>query len=268
MTTHLPDPPLAFGLTAGPRPWLGELGQALVELGYDELWSNHVRGASGLDTLAAVADGAPSLRLAVGVIALSETSPAQVAALVAATGFTPDRLTVGVGSGSGRSLAAVRAGVVALRELIPGNQIGLAAVGPRMATLGGEVADVVLLNWTGPRVAGERRAAISAAARAAGRAAPRIAAYVRVAVGPGASERLAREQAHYAGYGGAYRSVILEQEARGESPIGIAAEEPGGVPPALDAYRSVLDTVVIRGLPPDDSLEAWLAVARAATLRS
>jgi hypothetical protein len=33
-------------------------------------------------------------------------------------------------------------------------------------------------------------------------------------------------------------------------------------------YRSVLDTVVIRGLPAEDTLEAWLDVARAATLRA
>jgi len=58
------------------------------------------------------------------------------------------------------------------------------------------------------------------------------------------------------------------QIARGESVIGIAAEEPGGVAPALLPYWSALDTVVIRGLPAGDTLEAWLDVARAATLRA
>jgi hypothetical protein len=32
----------------------------------------------------------------------------------------------------------------------------------------------------------------------------------------------------------------------------------------LAAYRSALDTVVVRGLPAEDTLEAWLAVAEAA----
>jgi len=257
---------LAFGISAGPRPWLAELGVALEALGYDELWSNDVRGGSGLDTLVAVAEATSRLRLAVGVIALSEASPDAIAERVARSGLPADRLTVGVGSGSGRSLEAVRNGISALRGLLPGYVIGLAAVGPRMAKLGGTVADAVLLNWAGPRLASERRQVVEAAA--AGRPVPRVAAYVRVAVGRGADERLASEQARYVGYGGSYRRVIDAQVASGESVIGVVAEEPGGVGPALAGYRSVLDTVVIRGLPADDTLEAWLDVARAATLRA
>jgi alkanesulfonate monooxygenase SsuD/methylene tetrahydromethanopterin reductase-like flavin-dependent oxidoreductase (luciferase family) len=241
---------------------------ALVGLGYDELWSNDVPGASGLDTLAAAAEATNRLRLAVGVIALSEASPDTIAERVARSGLRADRLTVGVGSGTGRSLEAVRSGVSALRDLLPGHAIGLAAVGHRMAELGGAVADVVLLNWAGPRLATERRQVVEAGAAPAGRPAPRIAAYVRVAVGRGAGERLASEQARYVGYGGSYRRVIDAQVASGESVIGVVAEEPGGVAPAVADYRSVLDTVVIRGLPTEDTLEAWLDIARAATLRA
>ncbi|MGH7418373.1 MAG: LLM class flavin-dependent oxidoreductase, partial [Candidatus Rokuibacteriota bacterium] len=144
---------MAFGVSAGQRPWLGELGEALGGLGYDELWSNDVPGASGLDTLAAVADATDRLRLAVGVIALSGASPNAIAERVATAGLPAIRLTVGVGSGSGRSLDAVRRGCGVLRGLLPDYAIGLAAVGPRMAELGGAVADVVLLNWAGPRLA-------------------------------------------------------------------------------------------------------------------
>jgi alkanesulfonate monooxygenase SsuD/methylene tetrahydromethanopterin reductase-like flavin-dependent oxidoreductase (luciferase family) len=241
---------------------------ALEGLGYDELWSNDVPGASGLDTLAAVADATNRLRLAVGVIPLSEASPHAIAERVATSGLPADRLTVGVGSGTGRSVQVMRSGISALRVLLPNHAIGLAAVGPRMAELGGAVADVLLLNWAGPRLASERRRVVEAGAAAAGRTMPRIAAYVRVAVGRGADERLASEQARYLGYGGSYRRVIDAQVASGESVIGIAAEEPGGVAPALAGYRSALDTVVIRGLPAEDTLEAWLDVARAATLRA
>jgi alkanesulfonate monooxygenase SsuD/methylene tetrahydromethanopterin reductase-like flavin-dependent oxidoreductase (luciferase family) len=268
VTVKSHQPRLAFGVSAGVRPWLAELGMALVGLGYDELWSNDVPGASGLDTLAAAAEATNRLHLAVGVIALSEASPDTIAERVARSGLRADRLTVGVGSGTGRSLEAVRSGVSALRDLLPGHAIGLAAVGPRMAELGGAVADVVLLNWAGPRLATERRQVVEAGAAAAGRPAPRIAAYVRVAVGRGADERLASEQARYVGYGGSYRRVIDAQVASGESVIGVVAEEPGGVAPAVADCRSVLDTVVIRGLPTEDTLEAWLDIARAATLRA
>jgi len=268
VTVNPSGPRRAFGISAGPRTWLAELGPSLEAFGYEELWSNDVRGASGLDTLAAVADSAPRLRLAVGVMAFSDTSPARIAERVAAARLPAERVTVGVGSGSGRSLEAVRQGVASLRDLLPDHAIGLAAVGPRMAELGGAIADVVLLNWAGPRLASERRLEVEAGARAAGRPVPRIAGYVRVTVGRGADERLATEQAGYAGYGGSYRTVIEGQIARGESAIGIAAEEPGGVAPTLLPYWSALDTVVIRGLPADDTLEAWLDVARAATLRA
>jgi alkanesulfonate monooxygenase SsuD/methylene tetrahydromethanopterin reductase-like flavin-dependent oxidoreductase (luciferase family) len=255
-------------MSAGLRPWLAELGVAVETLGYDELWSNDVRGVSGLDTLAAAAQATHRLRLAVGVIALSEASPDAIAERVAESGLPADRLTVGVGSGTGRSLEAMRSGISALRGLLPGHAIGLAAVGPRMAALGGGVADVVLLNWAGPRLALERRQLVAAGAAVAGRPVPRVAAYVRVAVGRGADQRLASEQARYVGYGGSYRGVIDAQVGSGQSVIGVAAEEPGGVAPALADYRSVLDTVVIRGLPAEDTLEAWLDVARAATLRA
>ena len=73
-----------------------------------------------------------------------------------------------------------------------------------MAALGGRVADVVLLNWTGARLAAERRREIAEQADAVGRAAPRVAAYVRVTIG--GAGRLTAEQARYHGYGGTYRS--------------------------------------------------------------
>lgn len=109
------QPRLAFGLTAGRRPWLEELATAIEALGYDELWSNDVPGTSGLDTLAVVAGATRRLRLAVGAIALSRRSPAQVGAEVQAQGMPTERLTVGVGSGSWRSLHVVRAGIAQLR---------------------------------------------------------------------------------------------------------------------------------------------------------
>ncbi|MGH2380936.1 MAG: hypothetical protein ACRDG7_06905 [Candidatus Limnocylindria bacterium] len=32
---------------------------------------------------------------------------------------------------------------------------------------------------------------------------------------------------------------------------------------ALEPYRSVVDTLVIRGLPPDDEIASWLRIAAA-----
>ena len=258
---------MAFGITAAARSWNGDLARELEQLGYAELWANNTSRGSGLDTLADAARATTQLALAVGVLGLSAHSPAAIAAGVAELGLPRDRLTVGLGTGNGRSLAAVRDGVAALRAADPRLTVAVAVVGPRMAELGGQIGDVVLLNWMGPRLAHERQQAVQKAAAEAERPAPRVAAYVRVAVGGGAQERLVAEQDRYLGYGGSYASVISRQLQAGEGPIGVASAEPGGVPAALADYRAALDTVVVRGLPAEDTIDGWLAVARAATLR-
>lgn len=257
---------LALGIQAGPRSWLKDLGAALEQMGIEELWANDTRRGSGLRTLAEVAGATTTLRLAVGVIALSDHRPDEIVRQVAELGLAGPRLALGVGSGAWGSLAAVRGAFDELRAAAPGLALVLAAVGPRMARLGGELADGVLLNWAGPRLAAERRALVAEGARAAGRPMPRVAGYVRVAIGPGATARLAREQARYGGLGGSYGRVIRDQEQAGEDRVGIADESGAVVVRALAAYRPAFDTVVVRGLPERDRLEDWLAIARAATL--
>jgi alkanesulfonate monooxygenase SsuD/methylene tetrahydromethanopterin reductase-like flavin-dependent oxidoreductase (luciferase family) len=127
-----------------------------------------------------------------------------------------------------------------------------------MCELAGEVADVVLLNWVTPaRIAWARERVATGAARAS-RDSPHVAAYVRVAVGPGAEERLDRERRRYSGFG-AYRRQF---EAQGEIP-GIAAA-PAAVPGALTPYLEALDICVVRALPESDSLRSLLAAAQVA----
>ena len=75
---------------------------------------------------------------------------AEILGEVAASGIPHERLVLGVGTGDGASLAAVRQGVAALREALPDVRLAIAALGPRMCQLGGEIADAVLLNWAFP----------------------------------------------------------------------------------------------------------------------
>ena len=69
-------------------------------------------------------------------------------------------------------------------------RIVIAAMRPRLCRLGGEAADGVRLNWMLPRQAAQARQWVWEGADDAGREAPVVASYVRVAVGPGSSERL------------------------------------------------------------------------------
>lgn len=248
-----------FGITAADRPGLERLGAEIEALGYDELWANDTRRGSGPATLAACGRGARSIDLCVGVIGLSERGPRQIAAEIEQLDLPRARLVLGVGSGSSRSLALVEDGLAELRGLLPGVRLAVAAVGPGMLRLAGRVADVVLLNWAGPFRVAASRELIEAGAAEAGRASPRVAAYVRVAVGPGAQDRL---QSAVEGYASApfYAAQIAEQRT---GLIGVACEDLDDLPAAVAPYRVALDSCVIRALPDGDDVDAWLAVARA-----
>lgn len=250
----------AFGISAGPRPDAARLGRELERLGYDELWSNDTRRADGVAALAEAASGTHRLRLGVGVVALSEQAPERIAERVDASGIEPERLVVGVGSGASSSLALVREGTGELRRLLPGHRIGVAAVGPRMAHLAGEVADAVVANWALPARLRFIRERVADGAAAAGRPAPRLVAYVRTAIGPGAEERLRAEMARYARVRPHYARAFAAQP---DALVGVAVPsgDPSQVGSALAPYRAVADTVVVRGLPEDDDIDGWLTVA-------
>ncbi len=252
---------LAFGITAAARADHARLGAELERLGYRELWANDTRNGDGLTTLAAAARETTALGFGVGVIALSEQQPERIAGRVAAAGLPSDRLALGVGSGSSASLQLVRDGVAELRRLLPGVGIGMAALGPRMAHLAGEIADVVIANWAVPERLAWVRSHVMVGAADSGRPEPRFVAYVRTAVGPDAETRLQAEMDRYRGYGAHYARAFDAQPA---GLIGVAGAGPRDVVAGLAAYAAVADTTVVRGLPTHDSIDGWLTVARAA----
>lgn len=256
-------PRTAFGITAMDRVDAARLGSSIESGGYDELWVNDTPGGDGIATLAQIAGATTTIRLGVGVVALSGQTPTVIAGRVARAAISPGRLTIGVGSGSSRSVDLVRSGVAELRALLPDHQVAIAAVGPRMARLAGEVADAVVANWALPERLADLRKLVAAGAADAGRPAPRLVAYVRTAVGPGATDRLRAEMDRYARVGAHYARAFADQ---GDRLIGVAVEpaDPVAVREALAPYRSVVDTVVVRGLPRDGTVDAWLEVAAAA----
>jgi len=260
---------LGFGMTARREPLgadLGRIGERVEQLGYRELWANDGRLGSGLATLAAARGSSRNLDLCVGVVPLSERGPDEIAAEVATLGLPRERLVLGVGTGSGRSLGAVRDAVARLRVLLPGVRLAVSALGPRMCFLGGEVADVVLLNWAFPERIAWARERVAEGAANAGRPTPRVACYVRVAIGDDASDRLAAEIARYRGRPRPYTRLFEEQRVARRGPPGVAVADPREVPRLLAPYRAALDSCIVRALPAGSAVEDWLAVAEAATL--
>jgi alkanesulfonate monooxygenase SsuD/methylene tetrahydromethanopterin reductase-like flavin-dependent oxidoreductase (luciferase family) len=258
---------LSFGIAAALGPDIAAAVAPDVErLGYASLWANDGAPAAGLPLLAAAQRATRALRTGVGVIPCDLRAPAEVVATISALGIDLGRTVVGVGAGRAEHpVKTVRAAVAALRARLPGATIGIAALGPRMCRLGGEVADLVLLNWMTPERIGWARERIAEGARRGDRPVPVVASYVRVAIGPDARERLAAEAGRYE------RSpqYVRARDAMGVplAGVGIVTERAEDVVPALAQYLEVLDECVIRALPSPNDAEGLLAVARSGVSR-
>jgi alkanesulfonate monooxygenase SsuD/methylene tetrahydromethanopterin reductase-like flavin-dependent oxidoreductase (luciferase family) len=250
-----------FALFAGIAPEIIRASAREAEhLGYGSFWVNHPGPTDGLAALAAAAGETRRIELGVGVIPLHTRGPASIVQGTHATGLPLGRLLLGVGSPNPGSLGRVRAGVAALRAEL-GTRLVVAALGPRMCHLAGEIADGVLFNWLTPAHARLSAEWVRAGADAADRPPPRLFAYVRVALGPAARPRLAEEGARYAAipaYGAHFSRM-------GVDPVetAIAAPEPEALPPALARWQGAVDELVLRAITATDTLEENLALLRA-----
>jgi alkanesulfonate monooxygenase SsuD/methylene tetrahydromethanopterin reductase-like flavin-dependent oxidoreductase (luciferase family) len=228
--------------------------------GFSSFWVNHPGSVDGLGSLAQAAAETRRLDLGVGVIPLHTRGPESIVDGVKQHGLPAARLLLGVGSPNPRSLARVREGVTALRARLA-TRVIVAALGPRMCQLAGEVADGVLFNWLTPEYARRSAELVAAGAKAAGRPVPRTYAYVRVALGAAAAERLADEGGRYAGipaYGAHF-------DRMGVKPVdtAIAATSAEAIATALAAWRGAVDEIVLRAIVAQDTADDHLTLLRA-----
>jgi alkanesulfonate monooxygenase SsuD/methylene tetrahydromethanopterin reductase-like flavin-dependent oxidoreductase (luciferase family) len=252
-----------FGVAAGLDPEVARpLAERCAGLGYASMWSNDHPGAKGLETLAEFAAAAPETELGVAVIALDRTPPEQIAADLERLDCDPSRLWLGVGAGfSEQPLTRMREALPELRERLPGVRLVLAAMGPKMCALAGASYDGAFFNWMTPEFAAGARQQVEAGAREAGRETPPVFGYVRTAVGPDATERLAKEESFYRDLHDGYRNHFTRL-AEPEGTVGIAAADPSEAQSQLSRYEA-LDTAVVRGLA-SATVEAMGSVAAAA----
>lgn len=257
------DQSRGFGVAAGLDPDVARpLAARCAELGYGSVWSNDHPGAKGLDTLAEFGAAAPGLDLGVAVIALDRTPPQAIAADVERLGLDPARLWLGVGAGFGeKPLTRMREALPELREALPGVRLVLAAMGPKMCELAGASYDGAFFNWMTPAFAAGAREKVEAGAASADRNTPPIFGYVRTAVGPDATARLAKEESFYRDLHDGYRNHFARL-AEPEGTVGVAASDPAEARSQLAAYTA-LDTAVVRGLA-SATVEAMTAVAEGA----
>ena len=147
-----------LGVAAGLDPEIATpLAERCEALGYSSMWSNDHPGASGLDTLAAFAEGSEQLELGVAVMALDRHQPAEINQRIERLGLDRRRLWIGLGAGfSERPLTTMRNAIGTLREALPGVRLVLAAMGPKMCALAGSELRRGLLQLDDPRVRGGR----------------------------------------------------------------------------------------------------------------
>ena len=230
-------------------------------LGYTSFWVNHPGATDGLVSLGHAARDTRRIDLGVGVIPLHTRGPQSIAVGVRATALPLDRLLLGVGSPNPGSLARVRCGVEELRGRLA-THVVVAALGPKMCRLAGEVADGVLFNWVTPEYAQRSADLVREGAAAARRPVPKLYAYVRIALGRAAFDRMHAEAGRYAAipaYGANFDRMGLKS-----IDTAIMAETASAIAPALTAWDGVIDDVVVRAITAQDTLEDHLALVRAA----
>ena len=251
-----------FALFAGVAPEIVRASAREAEtLGYSSFWVNHPGATDGLGSLAEAAKETRRIELGIGVIPLHTRGPEDIAGGVRAHALPLDRLLLGVGSPNPGALARVRAGIAELRSRLA-TRLVIAALGPKMCRLAGEIGDGVLLNWVTPEHARRSADLVREGAAAARRPAPKIFAYVRLALGEAAHERLLVEASRYAAipaYGANFERMGVKPET-----TAIAAHAPEEIASALAKWRGVVDEVVLRAITATDTVDENLALLRAA----
>ena len=252
-----------FGLFAGTAAdVIRATAREAEALGYTSFWVNHPGQTDGLAALALGADETRGVDLGVGVIPLHTREPDSIIEGVRATRLPTARLLLGVGSPNPKSLERVREGVTALRRGLQ-TRIIVAALGPKMCRLAGEIADGVLFNWLTPEYARRSAALVREGAVAANRTTPVITyAYVRLAMGAAGIARLGDEGGRYAGI----PAYAAHFERMGVKPVdtAITAQRPVDIQAALAKWDGAVDEVVLRAITGQDTVDENLALVRAA----
>lgn len=278
---------MRIGFSIDPRQALSERDELrLVELGarlgYESAWTPSGPDAAAFDRCLRWyrASGLPT---GISVVPASGQPPAFYAEQAKRVWEeTGGRFTLGVGSGRMPHAAdGMRRYLAELRTLLPdGPPLHLAALGPLMLGVAGELADGVALNWCSPEQVATSRDRVERAAHTVGRTAPVVVAYIRTSVHPdSATARSALGTAalqyalgpdhyrrHFERMGFAEELHRLETDGGepGEALLAAAgaAGPPGGVRSRFERLAEGLDLAIMRILAahPGDAESVRLAL--------
>jgi alkanesulfonate monooxygenase SsuD/methylene tetrahydromethanopterin reductase-like flavin-dependent oxidoreductase (luciferase family) len=163
------------------------------------------------------------------------------------------------------ALQLARESIEALRNEL-GCKVYVAALGPKMCRLAGEVADGVLFNWLTPDFARKSADIVREGAESAGRPVPRLMTYVRVSLREDGLERLKTEAARYEGI--PQYAAHFERMGVGGVDASIAGANSSEIQQRLKEWDGILDEIVVRSITPNDTKDEILELVEAAAPRS
>jgi F420-dependent oxidoreductase-like protein len=258
---------LAVGDVRGPATLEAVIDQvrAAADAGFATAWSSQALGWDALTTIAVAGAAVADIAVGTAVIPVPQRHPMVLAGqALTVQAAVAGRLTLGVGAGigamvsgmfglptdrpvqrmreyltvlgpllcgssvdhRGETLTAV--GAVTVPGDVPAPSVLVAAMGPRMVRVAGELADGTVTWMTGPKALGEHIVpAITKAAANAGRRAPRVVAGLPVCVTDTADDARARiaEQFALAAQVPEYRATLHREGAAGPQDVAIVGTE-------------------------------------------
>ena len=278
-----------------------ELSSQAEKNGFEAVWVPEGGGRDSLTSLATIAMKTDTVKLGTGILPIFARTPTNTAMSAAGMAAVSDgRFLLGLGVGHAptvesrdgipfkQPMTRMRETIQIIKALLSGEEVNftgkqfkitgasmgaatpktkvpiyIAALGPQMLEMVGELADGVLMNWTAVDYLGEAIGHIKRGAEKAGRDPNEIdiAGYVRVAVGDNLTESrvsLRRQVARYAS-NPFYRNFFAQTGFDKEMSAAAAALADGNLDKAADSITEEMqDQVAIVGTVE----ECWAALEK------
>ena len=285
-----------------------ELSSQAEKNGFEAVWVPEGGGRDSLTSLATIAMKTDTVKLGTGILPIFARTPTNTAMSAAGMAAVSDgRFLLGLGVGHAptvesrdgipfkQPMTRMRETIQIIKALLSGEEVNftgkqfkitgasmgaatpktkvpiyIAALGPQMLEMVGELADGVLMNWTAVDYLGEAIGHIKRGSEKAGRDPNEIdiAGYVRVAVGDNLTESrdsLRRQVARYAS-NPFYRNFFAQTGFDKEMSAAAAALADGNLDKAADSITEEMqDQVAIVGTV--EECRAALEKRRAAGLQ-
>ncbi|MFJ5990448.1 TIGR03564 family F420-dependent LLM class oxidoreductase [Lentzea sp. NPDC092896] len=255
---------LAVGDVRGPATLDEVVGQvrAAADAGFATAWASQALGWDALTAIAIAGAAVPGIAVGTAVVPVPQRHPMMLAGqALTAQAATGGRLTLGIGAGvaamvsgmfglpTDRPVQRMRDYLTVLGPLLRGESVEhrgetlttvgavtvpgevmapsviVAAMGPRMVRLAGELADGTVTWMTGPKALGEH--IVPTITKAAGSRTPRVVAGLPVCVTNTADDVRARiaEQFALAAQVSEYRATLDREGAAGPQDVAIVGTE-------------------------------------------